>query len=158
MQRLLYVLSFWYPPFWIFHGLAFSIRGFCLGQRGVEKYRFTHFAPPVLREGDNLRMVRMSDFFLINKSWSGNMTFLIMVWNFYIFENGPNTVDGLADRRGCGVDHSSFLMSGRQIFSSRRTGGPTGVWGRPLIIFDEWSTNLQQSTGSTTQNCCCLPQ
>ena len=61
-----------------------------------------------------------------------------MVWNFYIFENGPNTVDGLADRRGCGVDHSSFLMSGRQIFSSRRTGGPTGVWGRPLIIFDEW--------------------
>ena len=59
----------------------------------------------------------MSDFFLINKSWSGNMIFLIMVWNFYIFENGPNTGDGLADRRGCGVDHSSFLMSGRQIFA-----------------------------------------
>ena len=63
--------------------------------------------------GTFLRMVRMSDFSLINKSWSGNMTSLIiMVWNFYIFENGPNTVDGLADRRGCGVDHSSFLMSG----------------------------------------------
>ena len=43
-----------FPPFWIFHGLAFSIRGFCLGQRGVEKYRCTHVAPPVLREGDNL--------------------------------------------------------------------------------------------------------
>ena len=72
----------------------------------------------------------MSDFFLINKSWSGNMTFLIMVWNFYIFENGPNTF--------------------QPAFSPARLG--TGQL--------QWSTDLQQSTdwrtdggvGSTTHH------
>ena len=42
---------FLYSEFFI---QIFNIRGFCSGQRRVEIYPFTHFAPSVLREGHNL--------------------------------------------------------------------------------------------------------